>query len=115
MTTTNDSPTESEKVPETFSSYLPHTAAKLCSLRVTTVRVEYERPYWTFSGFGETPHRLSRAAVAVICDEIELHLILLLRRRYPAYFEGDGSKGFFEWDLASDTLRHEHTRVHFGI
>lgn len=101
--------------PRGFSSCLPQSAQALRQFGVTLIRAEYQKGELCIRAFGDQRGALTGSAAAMICLEIDQHLSLILRRRYPAHFEGDGSRSVFEWDLLTDTLKHEHTRVHHGL
>ncbi|HVZ32958.1 MAG TPA: hypothetical protein VG963_11055 [Polyangiaceae bacterium] len=107
--------TAEDRQPETLSDYLPQAARALREYGVELVRSEYASNEMLIIVSGSREGRLSHDAAKMIALEIHQHLTLILRRRYPSYFEGDGSKGIFEWDLRTDTLKHEHTRIHRGL
>ena|ERR1700716_2958967 len=98
-----------------LSKYLPHAAQVLKQAGVAVIRAECENQELRILCFAEGERTLSRKALATIGVEIDKQLGLILRRRYPGHLEGDGSKGFFEWNLRADVLRHEHTRIHHGV
>jgi hypothetical protein len=111
----NDQASAQAKESQGLSTYLPQTAEALKQAGVTAIRAEYEKQELRIVCFADRQPKLSPKAVAMICIEIDQQLTLILRRRYPSHYEGDGSTGFFEWDLRTDVVRHEHTRIHYGV
>jgi len=101
--------------PTGFSALLSTSAAALRQLGVVLVRAEYRKGELCIRVFGDRRGALTGSVAVLICTEIDQHLSMILRRRYPAHFEGDGSWSVFEWNLLTDTLKHEHTRVHHGL
>ncbi|MBS0422529.1 MAG: hypothetical protein JSR66_32780 [Proteobacteria bacterium] len=99
-----------------MSELLPLVAQKLRGLGIHTVYAPYYRKSISVVLIGEREPSLSEAVeiVATMTTAIGRALQSILQRRYPEAMT-DAASGHFEWDLAADTLQHEHVMTHKGI
>ncbi len=101
--------------PQRMSELLPLVARQLRSHGVTNVHVNYEGKGLAFIFIGTAERPLPKSTAVVTTSEITQTLQSILERRYPGATKTDGASGYFEWDLANDTLLHEHSVTHHGI
>jgi hypothetical protein len=67
-----------------------------------------------FAGSTDAPV-LPEDAVASTARDIARVLLEIATKRYPTALEDGNSTGRFEWNLAEDTLEHQHTITHRGL
>lgn len=99
-----------------MSELLPLVTQKLRRLGIHTVYAPYYRQNVSVVLIGEREPSLPEAVeiVATATPEISRVFRSILERRYPQATTNAAS-GHFEWDLAADTLQHEHVMTHKGI
>jgi hypothetical protein len=99
-----------------MSELLPVVAQKLRRLGIHTVYAPYYRRNVSVVLIGEREPSLPEAAeiVAITTPKISRAFRSILERRYPEATT-DAASGHFEWDLAADTVQHEHVTTHKGI
>lgn len=93
-----------------MSQRVPFAMSLLRECGVARVFARYERGI-TFS-FTDARHKpVSNLVCTSLMEPIAFALQDILRERCPEYFDGDESQGYFEWDLRTDILSHQHMKT----
>jgi hypothetical protein len=103
------------KTPRTLSELVPLVARRLKAHGVAKVLARYEGKEYAFMFMSTDERSLAQLSAVMTALEIKQALQAILDRRYPRTTDREGTSGFFEWDLAADTLQHEHVVIHHGI
>jgi len=101
--------------PATLSELLPLVARRLKTHGVARVTARYEGEEFAFMFMSTEERPMAQLSAVMTAHEIRRAFRSILDRRYPDAAKTNGTYGFFEWDLAADTLQHEHVITHHGI